>query len=65
MELMNAKQLMRKLHISTTLFYKWKRMGLPSHQLPGTRAYYLLEEVEDWLKVTGFQKVETWTKGRA
>ena len=63
-KILNAKQLCAVLGISTTLFYKLKRAGMPYHQLPESRAYYMLDEVETWLSKAGYQQkaVKIWTK---
>ena len=56
MTLLNGKQLRHSLHISTTVFYKFRRNGMPYHQLDGGRAYYMLDEVIDWLHQAGYRK---------
>ncbi|EEQ26708.1 hypothetical protein L2302_08965 [Lactobacillus gasseri] len=61
-QLLNGKALRKELGISTTLFYEFRRAGMPYHQLPGGRAYYLLDDVETWLKTSAFHKEEKWTK---
>ena len=62
MTLLNVKQLRHSLHISTTVFYKFRRNGMPYHQLDGGRAYYMLDEVIDWLHQAGYRQKMTWTK---
>ena len=37
--ILNAKQLCQTLGISTTTFYKFKKAGMPYHQLPKSRAF--------------------------
>lgn len=63
-KILNAKELCIGLGISTTLFYKLKKAGMPYHQLPKSRAYYLIDEVEEWLSQVGYQQkeVKIWTK---
>lgn len=61
-ELLTGKALRQKLHISTTIFYRFKKAGMPYHQLPGGRAYFLLPEVEKWLLTAGYHQETTWTK---
>lgn len=64
--LLNGKQLRQNLGISSTVFYKMKKAGMPYHQFPAGRAYYLLDEVTDWLKVAGYhqQQVLAWKKNK-
>ncbi|WP_277291041.1 hypothetical protein [Streptococcus orisratti] len=62
MKIINGKQLRESLHISTTVFYKWKKAGMPYHQFPGSRAYYVPSEVFEWLEKTGQQKHEVGLK---
>ena len=59
---LNGKELRNKLGISTTLFYKFRRAGMPYHQFPESRAYYLLDEVELWLSSAGYHQMKVWTK---
>lgn len=54
--LLNGKQLRKKLHIGTTLFYNLREAGMPYHKLPGGRAYYNLEEIKNWLSEAGYDK---------
>lgn len=62
-KILNAKELCNKLSISTTFFYKMKKAGMPYHQLcSNSRAYYILDEVEDWLSEAGFHQETKWTK---
>lgn len=56
MKIINGKELRELLHISTTVFYKWRKAGMPYHQFPGSRAYYVPSEVFEWLEKTGHQK---------
>lgn len=60
-ELMNGKALRKQLGISTTIFYRLKKNGMPYHQFPGGRAYYVFDEVIDWLLKSGFHQDNTWT----
>ena len=64
MKLLNGQEIRQYLNISTTVFYKFKRAGMPYHQLPEGRAYYLADEFEYWLKEAGFHKdtVAVWNK---
>ncbi len=62
MKLLNGHELMKSLKISSTLLYKFRRSGMPYHQLPGGRAYYLLDEVEAWLKQAGYHQEKVWSK---
>lgn len=55
-EILNGKDLRNRLGISTTPFYKFKKAGLPYHQLPGGRPYYLFDEVQIWLRQNGINK---------
>lgn len=61
-KVLNAKELRMTLGISTTLFYKFRKAGMPYHQFPQSRAYYLLDEVEDWLSKSGYHQEKVWTK---
>lgn len=58
----NGKELCTELHISTTLLYKFRKSGMPYHQLPGGRPYYLIDEVLAWLRKAGFHQETKWTK---
>lgn len=60
--ILNGKELRQALGISTTTFYKFKEAGMPYHQLPGSRAYFILTEVESWLGKAGYHHQTTWTK---
>lgn len=53
MKLLNSTELRQYLDISSTVFYKFKNAGMPYHQLPGGRAYFLIDEVEAWLREAG------------
>lgn len=60
-EVLNAKQLIQKLGISNSFFYKLLNAGLPYHQLnDNSRKYYFLDEVEDWLIKKGLKPQTTW-----
>lgn len=61
-QVLNGRQLCEELNISTTLLYRFRKSGMPYHQLPGGRPYYLLSEVTDWLGKAGFHQVKTWKK---
>lgn len=60
--LLNGKQLCEQLNISTTLLYKFRKAGMPYHQLPHGRAYYNLKEVQEWLAQAGYHQEKTWSK---
>ena len=47
---LTGKELCEALGISTTLLYKFRKAGMPYHQLPGGRPFYLIDQVVDWLK---------------
>lgn len=60
-EILNAKQLIEKLGISSSFFYKLQKSGLPYHQLDDkSRKYYFLNEVEEWLIQKGLKPQTTW-----
>ena len=61
-QIYNGQELRKQLGISTTTFYKFRKAGLPYHQFPRSRAYYLLDEVKDWLNQAGYHQETTWTK---
>lgn len=61
-KILNAKELQNTLGISTTLLYKFRKAGMPYHQFPQSRAYYLLDEVENWLTKSGYHQEKVWTK---
>ncbi|EGC80185.1 MAG: hypothetical protein N4R24_00450 [Lactobacillus iners] len=61
-EMLNGKQLCRKFNFSSTLLYKFRKQGMPYHQLPGGRPYYLESEVVNWLNNAGFHQEKVWTK---
>ncbi|WP_251717818.1 helix-turn-helix transcriptional regulator [Lactobacillus agrestimuris] len=60
--ILNAKDLMSQLNISTTRFYQFLHYGMPYHQIGNGRKYYILSEVKVWLKKTGYHQEKTWTK---
>lgn len=62
LSILNGKELCNQLHISTTLLYKFRKSGMPYHQLPHGRAYYSLDEVEKWLTQAGYHQEKTWVK---
>lgn len=59
---LTGKELCEALGISTTLLYKFRKAGMPYHQLPGGRPFYLIDQVVDWLKDAGFHQEKVWTK---
>lgn len=61
-KMLNGKELRKELCISRTLFYKMKQAGMPYHQFPASRAYYLLPEIKDWLRQAGYHQEKTWSK---
>lgn len=60
--ILNGKELMSALHISTTRLYKFINYGMPYHQIGRGRKYYILPEVEEWLLIAGYRQKTTWTK---
>lgn len=49
-EILNAKQLVKKLGISKSYLYELLEMGLPYRQLGNKgRKYYVYEEVTKWI----------------
>lgn len=60
--ILNGKELREALNISTTTFYKFKKAGMPYHQFPASRAYYILDEVKTWLSKSGYHQETTWNK---
>lgn len=49
-EILNAKELAKKLGISRGYLYKMINYGLPYHQLDAnSRKYFIYDEVEAWL----------------
>lgn len=61
-ELMNAKQIVTKLGISQGQLYKLVSYGMPYHQLgEHSRKYYVLEEVEAWLREAGYKQHSKWS----
>ena len=61
-QILNGKQLREELNISTTVFYKWRKAGMPGHYIEGSRTFYRLNEVLVWLETAGYREQETWTK---
>ena len=59
---LTGKELCEALGISTTLLYKFRKAGMPYHQLPGGRPFYLIDQVVDWLKNAGYHQEKVWTK---
>ena len=35
---------------------------MPYHQIEGGRAYYLIDEVETWLRQAGYHQQSVWSK---
>ncbi|WEV37298.1 hypothetical protein [Lactobacillus sp. ESL0677] len=62
MKVLNGKELCRTLGFSTTLLYKFRKAGMPYHQIEGGRAYYIADEVEDWLRQAGYHQQKIWSK---
>lgn len=60
--LLNGKQLCQELNISTTMLYKLRKAGMPYHQLPQGRPYYILDEAQNWLISAGYHQEKTWAK---
>ena len=61
-QILNGKQLCKALGVSTTLLYRLLKQGMPYHQLStGSRKYYNLEEVQNWLLKAGFHQETRWT----
>ena len=58
--ILNGKELREALNISTTTFYKFKKAGMPYHQFPASRAYYILDEVKTWLSKSSYHQETTW-----
>ena len=42
--ILNGKKLREALNISTTLFYKFLKNGMPYHQISGGRKYYIFAD---------------------
>lgn len=62
-EILNGKQLREYLGISTTLMYRLIENGLPYHQLTCTgKKYYIVSEVDEWLRKAGYHQRKVWTK---
>ncbi|MQB63955.1 hypothetical protein DN451_09795 [Lactobacillus reuteri] len=62
-EILNGKELRQYLKISTTIYYRLLKSGLPSHQLTAnSRRYFNKDEVTDWLKLQGYKETTVWTK---
>lgn len=56
MKILNGKELCIAFNFSTTLLYKFRKAGMPYHQFPGGRAYYLTDEVEMWLRKASYNQ---------
>lgn len=62
-EILNGKQLREVLGISTTIYYQLLKNGMPFHQLTtGSKKYFNICEVEDWLQKSGYHRQTVWTK---
>lgn len=61
-QILNGKQLREELNISTTVFYKWRKAGMPGHYIEGSRTFYILNEVLVWLEKAGYRKQKIWMK---
>ncbi len=50
--LMNTRQLAAYLHMSTSFVEKmrWRKVGPPYYKIGG-RIFYVLQEVDDWLRL--------------
>lgn len=60
-QILNLKQLSKRLGCSQNHIYKLIAQGMPFHQLSDdSRRYYVLDEVLDWLKSSGYKQVSTW-----
>ena len=60
--ILNGKELRQSIGIITTKFYKFKKACKPYHQLPPSRSYFILNEVESLLSKAGYHQEKTWTK---
>ncbi|KJY57384.1 Uncharacterized protein JF75_03990 [Lactobacillus kimbladii] len=50
-ELLNARQIAKKLEISNTYFFKLTKLGMPFHRItPGGRKFYNYDEVVNWIR---------------
>ena len=50
-ELLNARQITKKLEISSTYFFKLTKLGMPFHRVtPRGRKFYNYDEVVDWIR---------------
>lgn len=61
-KILNAKDLMESLNISSTRFYQFLKHGMPYHQIGEGRKYYILDEVKQWLLEAGYHQNTTWSK---
>lgn len=61
-KILNAKDLMVALNISSTRFYQFLKNGMPYHQIGKGRKYYILNEVKKWLLEAGYHQNTTWSK---
>lgn len=62
-EILNGKDLCKRLGISTTILYQLLKNGLPSHKLTAnSRRYYNFSEVKNWLINAGYREQTRWTK---
>lgn len=60
--MMNGKELCKYLKISNTLLVRFRKAGMPYHQLGNGRKYYIAEQVTNWLKQAGYHQESKWTK---
>jgi phospholipid N-methyltransferase len=59
--ILNGKQITEKLNISQGQLYKLIALGMPFHQLSEhSRKYYVLDEVIEWLKASGYTQKKVW-----
>ena len=50
-ELLNARQITKKLEISSTYFFKLTKLGMPFHRVtPRGRKFYNYDEVVSWIR---------------
>lgn len=62
-EILNGKQLREKLGISTTIYYRLLKNGMPYKKLTAnSRRYFEINEVKKWLQSQGFSQKEVWTR---
>lgn len=60
---LNTKETAMAMGISTSYLRKLEKLGLPYHQLSNdSYKYFLLSEINDWLRKEGFVQKKTWRK---